>query len=192
ADMLDHREVVGDEEIGEAELLLEVHQEVDDLRLDRYVERRDRFVADDERGVEGERPGDADALALAAGELVRIALHRLPPEADLAEDCRDAVEELAPRGDAVIAHRLGHDVADIHARVQGRVRVLEDDLQLAAVGPHLAAGEAVDAGAAQLDRAGGGLDQLQHRLAGGRLAATALADQAQRLSGADREADAVD
>ena len=29
------------------------------------------FVADDERGLDRERPGDADALALAAGELVR-------------------------------------------------------------------------------------------------------------------------
>ena len=43
-----HREVVGDEQVGEAELLLQVFEQVDDLRLDRDVERRDRLVADDQ------------------------------------------------------------------------------------------------------------------------------------------------
>src|SRR5256885_10623543 len=46
----------------------EVLEEVDDLRLDRDVERRDRLVADDERGLHGERPRDAHALALSAGD----------------------------------------------------------------------------------------------------------------------------
>jgi hypothetical protein len=53
---------------------LQVLQQVDDLRLDRHVERRHRLVADDQLRAPGQRPGDADALALAAGELVRIAL----------------------------------------------------------------------------------------------------------------------
>ena len=66
-----HREIVRDEQVGQAEPLLQVLQQVDDLRLDRHVERRDRLVADDELGLDGQRAGDADALALAAGELVR-------------------------------------------------------------------------------------------------------------------------
>ena len=41
------------------------------------------------------------------------------------------------------------------------------------------------------DRAGGGLEQPQQRAADGRLAAAALADQAQRLARRDREGDAV-
>ena len=41
------------------------------------VERRGRLVGDDQRRAAGERAGDHQALALAAGELVRIALeHR--------------------------------------------------------------------------------------------------------------------
>ena len=48
-------------------------EQIDDLRLDRDVERRDRLVADDQLRLAGQRAGDADALALAAGELVRIA-----------------------------------------------------------------------------------------------------------------------
>ena len=84
ADVLDHGEIVRDEEVGEAELLLEVLEEIDDLRLHADVERADRFVADDESRLHGERAGDADALALAAAEFVRVAVHHLRLEADLA------------------------------------------------------------------------------------------------------------
>ena len=66
--MADDFEVVGDEEVGEAEVGLEVGEEVEDLGLDGDVEGGDGFVADDELGAQGQGAGDADALALAAGE----------------------------------------------------------------------------------------------------------------------------
>ena len=97
ADVLDDGEVVGDEQIGEAELLLQIHQQVDDLRLHRNVERRHRLVADDQLRVERQRAGDADALALPAGEFVRIAVERLGPQPDLAEQRLDALVERAAR-----------------------------------------------------------------------------------------------
>ena len=64
---------MGDEEVGQAELPLEIFEEVDDLGLDRDVERGDGLVGDDQFGRDGEGPGDPDALALAAGELVGVA-----------------------------------------------------------------------------------------------------------------------
>ena len=60
-------EVVRDEEIGEAELALEVFEQVENLRLDRDVERRYGFVADNELRTEGERTGNPDPLPLPAG-----------------------------------------------------------------------------------------------------------------------------
>ena len=39
---------MGDEEIGQAELRLQIRQQVEHLRLDRDVERRNWLVADDE------------------------------------------------------------------------------------------------------------------------------------------------
>src|SRR5260221_4711934 len=192
ADMLDDGKVMSDEEIGEAELPLQIHQQVDDLRLDRDVEGRDRLVADDERWIEREGAGIPDALTVAAREFVRVALHRLAAKTDLLEEHGDAASEIRSAGDRIVAQRLADDVADIHARVERRVRVLEDDLQLAAVGPHLGAAQLVDALAAHLDGAGGGFDQFQNRFAGRRFAATALADKTKRLAFIDREADAVD
>ena len=73
-DVPHHRQVVGDEQVGEPELGLQVLQQVDDLGADRHVERRHRFVGDDEVGPQRQRPGDADALALAATERVGVAI----------------------------------------------------------------------------------------------------------------------
>ena len=45
ADVLDHREIMRNEEVGELQLLLQVPQQIDDLRLDGDVERRDGLVS---------------------------------------------------------------------------------------------------------------------------------------------------
>ncbi len=89
-DVADHGQVVRDEDVGEAELALEVLQQVQDLRLHRDVERRDRLVADDQLRLERERARDADPLALAARELVRVAVVVLGVEADALEQLLDA------------------------------------------------------------------------------------------------------
>ena len=57
-DALDDAHVVGDEEVGKAEFALQTHEKVRDLRANRYVERRHRFVGDDEAGLQSKRPGD--------------------------------------------------------------------------------------------------------------------------------------
>ena len=74
ADMLHHRQVVRDEQIGDAQPVLQFQHQVDDLRLHRNVQRGDRLVRHDQRRRQRERAGDADALALAAGEGVREAV----------------------------------------------------------------------------------------------------------------------
>ena len=79
---LDHRKVVGDEQVREEELLLKILEQVEDLGLDRDVEGGDGLVADDEPRVERQRPGDADALPLPARELVRVAVDEVGVEAD--------------------------------------------------------------------------------------------------------------
>ena len=43
-DLAHHAQIMGDEDIGEVEPLLQIGQQVDDLRLHRDIERRDRLV----------------------------------------------------------------------------------------------------------------------------------------------------
>ena len=61
-------------------------EQVEDRRLHRDVERRHGLVGDQERRRDRQRPGEADPLALAAGELVRVAVAQLAAQADLVEE----------------------------------------------------------------------------------------------------------
>ena len=82
-------EVVGDEDDRQPELALQLGEQVDDLRLDRDVERRDGLVGDDQLGLQRDGARDADALALAAGELVREAVVVLGVEPDAVHQLLD-------------------------------------------------------------------------------------------------------
>ena len=125
--MADGGEVVGDEQVGEPEVVLELVEEVEDAGLDGDVEGADRLVEDDEVGLQGERAGDADPLALAAGELVGVAVDGSGVEADVLEQGADLLGAVAAVA-AVDAERVGHDRAGRQPGVQRRVGVLVDDL----------------------------------------------------------------
>ena len=47
ADVFHHREVMRDEQVAEAKIDLQIHQQIDHLRLHGYVKRRDRLVEND-------------------------------------------------------------------------------------------------------------------------------------------------
>ena len=70
AEMAHEAQVVADEDVRDAEALLQVEEQVHDLGADRHVERRQRLVEDDDLGILGDGTGDGDALALTARQLV--------------------------------------------------------------------------------------------------------------------------
>ncbi len=135
-DVLHHGEVVGDEDEGEPHLLLQGFQQVHHLSLDGDIQRRDRLVTDDHLGLEDERPGDADALALAAGELMGVTVHQVRQQTHLGHHGAHLLLHLFPwQGRVEGDEGLGDDVAYGHAGVQGGQRVLEDHLDLLALLP---------------------------------------------------------
>ena len=54
--------------------MLQFSEQRQDLRLHRDIKGAGRLVADDESGFDCPRPRDADALALAAREFVRVVM----------------------------------------------------------------------------------------------------------------------
>src|SRR5581483_11505311 len=197
ADVLDHAQVVGDEEVGQAESLLQLEHQVQDLRLHRDVQRRDRLVGDDQPRLERERAGDADALALAAGEGVREAAHELGPQSDQAQELGDPLDPLSSAADPVDQERLADDLQERHAWVQRRERVLEDHLHLTPQRPHAAAWDVRDVDdlamlGAEQDLASRGIERAQDAARGRRLATARLAHERERLALPDLEADVVD
>ena len=81
-DVAHHAQVVRDEQIGQAKVLLQIGQQVEHLRLNRDIQRGDRLVGHDQRGLEHQRAGNGDALALPTREHVRVALVMFGAQAD--------------------------------------------------------------------------------------------------------------
>ena len=70
-DTSDDAEIVGDEEKAETHFAAEAIEELEDLALDGDVESGGGLIGDEERGIGAEGHGDHDALAKAAGKLMR-------------------------------------------------------------------------------------------------------------------------
>ena len=126
-DVAHHGQVVGDEEVGQAELGLQVAEQVDDLGLDRHVERGHRLV-------------ETSSFGPSASARAMPMRWRWPPEnwcgyrLMWSGFSRRFEQLLRPRLRPLRRHvevgldRLGQDVGDGHARVERGVRVLEHDL----------------------------------------------------------------
>ena len=68
----DYGKIVGDEQHRQREFLAQLAEQVEHLRLDGDVERGRRLVGNQQRRPVHHRHGNHHALALSAGELVRI------------------------------------------------------------------------------------------------------------------------
>src|SRR6185437_1119898 len=193
AHRFDDGEVVRDEQQRQPEARLHLFEQVEDLRADGDVERGYRLVADDEFGVENQGAGDADTLALPAGELVRQASdHERGIETDRIQHLADALVPLLRVLYARDDKRLSDNVPDPAPRIERGDRVLKDELHAAAhfaqaFAPHGRQVLAVEKHPALFRR-----PQLQHGAAKGRLAASGFADQPQRLAARDLETDIGD
>ena len=80
--VLHHCEIVRNEYVGQPKPPLQVAQEIEHLCADGDIERRYRLVADDELGLDRKCPRNSNALALAAGEFMRITTRQARLEAN--------------------------------------------------------------------------------------------------------------
>ena len=190
-DVLDHGQVVRDEQDGQVVLLLQVLQQVEDLGLHRHVQGGHDLVADEELRLEHQRTGDADALALPTRELAGPpASVEVGVDADRLEHLVGGLPALLLGPDLPDGQGLRHDVADPPPRVQRRDGVLEDHLHLRAHRAQVPAVERGQLGVAEADLARGGPLHLHHGPPGGGLPAPGLPHEAERLALPHGEGDA--
>ena len=190
-DVFDHRQIVGDEDDGEVHLPLQAEQQVDDLGLHRDIEGRDRLVAHQQLGLEGDGAGDADPLALTAGKLVGVAIHRAARQAHFCQQFLHPAAPLLSVAFTVDDKGLLQDLAHGVAAVEGFCRVLKHHLHLLTQGAHLLRAEGGDVAPLEGDGACGRLEQLEQAASEGGLAAARLTHQPQRLPLFQVEADAI-
>ncbi len=184
-----------DEQVGQPHLLLQILKHVDDLCLNGNVQCRDRLVADDKLRVHSQCTGNADALTLTAGKLVRITVCVFAVQAHTLQQSNDLVMAiLGILCQMMDVDALAHDITNGHTGVKARIRILEHDLHTAAVRQHVHCNVVllVEQHLAVIDDlAVGRLVQAQQAAAGRGLAAAGLTDQTQRFALADRKADIV-
>ena len=143
-DFADHGQIVGNEQHRHPPSLLHLGDQIENLLLNGHVERRRRFVCDQQLRLACDRHRNHHALLLAARQLkrIRVYLRLRLRNPDLAEQ----FDRARPCLPATQAHMLGQDFDELEAdgeqRVQGAHRLLKDHRYIApAKLPHFAVGE---------------------------------------------------
>ena len=75
--ILDHAQVMGNEQVGQLFGLLQILYQVQHLRPDRYIQGRHRLIAYHKLRIQHKGPCNHDTLPLTAGELMGIAVHHV-------------------------------------------------------------------------------------------------------------------
>src|SRR5665647_2835198 len=192
ADVLDHSKVVADEDRRNTQVLLEVHEQVEDLRLDAEVERTHRLVGDDEFWFAGECRGDTDSLPLAARKVGRKAGRKARVQPDPIEEVQDPAFPVKRGADSVAVQRFADASADRPARVETPIRVLEYRLHSTSKGGQRLARESLNILPVEDDLPAVGLDQAENAAAQRALAASRLSDKAQRAPSLHCQGDVVE
>ena len=198
-----HRQVVADEDVGQAELVLQVLQQVEHLRLHRHVERAHRLVEHQHLGVE--RRGSARWRRAGAGRRrTRAGTCRRPPRrrgrrapsSARARASRSAASAPMPWiaiGSTSVWPTVKRGLSEAYGfwntiwmrrRIGSHSRF---DSRSRSTAPHDAPPRRYST--RPDDRPAVGLVQLQQRQPERRLARARLADHAERAPAAQREAD---
>ncbi|MNU64624.1 hypothetical protein D3C71_539060 [compost metagenome] len=191
-DAFHHRHVVTDEEEGDAERRLQFHHQVDNLCLHGNVQRRDGLIGDDQLRVQHKRTRYADALTLAAGELVWKSFDRIRPQADAAQNFRDLLHGLSARAKAVFEERLGNRRTNPRAGIKAGEWILKDHLDTTTHPTQVGATNRLGIETVDGDGARDRLGQPHDRAPGRGLAATGFSDQRQRFAFGDRKGNILD
>src|SRR2546422_4164555 len=135
ADELHDLQIVRDEQIGKAELPLEIAKQVHHLSLDRDIQRARRLVGHDEMRPDRQGARDAHAALFPTGELPGEARELTLLQVDLLEQLAGLSPHLVIAQPMMHRDRLPEEVPDAHPGVERRVQVLKDHLHLAAQRP---------------------------------------------------------
>ena len=118
AKLLNQRNVVADEEIGQLPFLLQLLQKLDDLLLHGHVQCGGGLVKDEDVRVVHQCSCDGRALALAAGDLMRIAREKRSGKAAAFQQRACLCLAFGLRH-ALVAQALADAVAQCAARIEG-------------------------------------------------------------------------
>ena len=112
---------------------LQIFEKVDDLRLDRHIQRGNSFITDDQLWLEDQRPGNSDTLPLTTGKRMGIAAQKGFVQSYLLNDFIHCLFDFPVTIISIVAKRLTDDIKHSHAGIKACVRILEDHLDVLTV-----------------------------------------------------------
>src|SRR5580704_1039571 len=154
ANRADDRQVVADKGDRQMHLAAQLLEKPQNLCLRGDVEAGDDLVGEHEVRPQRHGTGDADTLALSAGELVGIAIDGDAREPDTIEHVVDQIERGAARPRKPMQKdRLDQDAANGVPRIERRHRILKDHLHAPPIRLAVTLIERIDSGAVEQNRA---------------------------------------
>ncbi len=129
---------MGDEQICQILALLQLLKQVDYLGLYGHIQCGYALIANDELGLYSQSTGNADALTLTTGELVRVAMEHIALQAALLHNAEYVLLHLGvARLEELMRNKtLAYYLAHGHARVKRRIGVLEYNLYILTQNAH--------------------------------------------------------
>jgi hypothetical protein len=187
---------VRDQQQPHATFAPQLAQQLEHLDLHGDIERRGRFVGDQQLRLAGHRLRDHRALQHAAGKFERILARAASclRDAHAVEQLHGAGQRRAPIEAAMHAQALGDLFADAHARIECRQGVLEYDADAVAANRiPLALVGMCQCGAVEYDLSArdvrSGRQQADRTQGRNRFATARFADQRQCFAGLDLQVD---
>ena len=105
-----HRQIMGDQQQGHARIRDQAGNQIEDLRLRRYIQRRCRLISNQQFRAAGQRHGNHRPLSLAARQLMRVAFRAAlcVRQADALHQDDGLLTGRNPSEAAMQAQRLGY------------------------------------------------------------------------------------
>ncbi len=126
--MLDHADVVADEQIRKVQTVPQIKKQVYDLGLNGHVQRGHRFVTHYDARIDSQRARNANPLTLPPGKLMRIAIQRIFLQTDAVERLDREGACLGPLDQLVGNGSFGDRINNALAWVQCGGGILKDHL----------------------------------------------------------------
>lgn len=156
ADVLDHREVAGEDEAGDTLLLLELFEQIEEVSDSGAIDASKRFVHDQEFRLNRHGTGNPYALALSTIELVRVKRGVPRIESHHPEQFLDALLSIRWAGrETVHVKRFGEELLCREQGIERMSGVRENELNLPAHSAQVAGVEVEQFLTLKSDPAGG-------------------------------------
>ena len=191
--VIHHRKIVGDEQVGNAEFTLQMFEQIQYLRLHRHIKRGSWLVADQQLWLHGQRTGNGNPLPLPAGKFMRITVDRIIRQTNLAQQGANGLLSVKlVSGNPQGQHALGQNFPDAQTWIQRGKRVLKHHLHFLSRTMQCRTASPDEIFIRQPNLPARWCNQLQQGLAHRRLAATGFTHQRQGTTGGNLQRNPVD